>query len=321
MKVLNKVVLLSASMLVPAISQAETIEWTSGQLGGGWYSMSSGLANLIKKENPEFNLKVVPGGGTANPTKVNRGRSQLGWGLDTFTYQAHTGTVLFNGKPHKELSTIGMSFSDVYSHFIRAQDAEYKTVEEILQGKNVKIGIIQRGSSGEQAFRWIMEANDTDYNTLRKKQGFKINHGSFAELSAQFKDGQVDYIFGNLGLPGAVVIEMGQSRDLAFVDFSEQQLDKLNKNYGLLPTAIPANTYQGVNTGANTIKMATTLMVNNSVSVDTVYKITKSICDNQDKLTSIHSSMSVFDCATSMSDAPAPIHPGAAKYFKEKGYL
>ncbi|MGF1734714.1 TAXI family TRAP transporter solute-binding subunit [Photobacterium satsumensis] len=321
MKMLNKVVLLSAAMLVPVASHAETIEWTSGQLGGGWYSMSSGLANLIKKDNPEFNLKVVPGGGTANPTKVNRGRSQIGWGLDTFTYQAYTGTVLFNGKPHDDLQTIGMSFSDVYSHFIRAKDAQYQSLEEILQGKNVKLGIIQRGSSGEQAFRWIMEANDTDYNTLRKKQGFKINHGSFAELSSQFKDGQIDYVFGNLGLPGAVVIEMGQSRDLAFVEFSEQQLEKLNKNYGLLPTAIPGKTYQGVAEDSHTIKMATTLMVNKSVSNETVYKITKSLCDNQAQLPSIHDSMSVFDCATSMQDAPAPIHPGAEQYFKEKGYL
>lgn len=321
MKNLMKVISVSSCLCFSGVALAETIEWTSGQLGGGWYSMSSGLANIIKKDNPDFNIKVVPGGGTANPTKVNRGRSQLGWGLDTFTFQAHTGTVLFDGKKHEDLRTIGMSFSDVYTHFIRAEDAKYTTIEEVLTGKDVKIGVIQRGSSGEQAFRWILEANNTDYDTLRKKQGFKINHGSFSELSSQFKDGQVDYVFGNLGLPGSVVIEMNQSRPVGFVNFGVEQLSKLYSNYGFLDARIPANTYSNVAQDASTIKMSTTLMVSSKVSDDTVYKITKSICEDQNALSTIHNSMSVFDCKTAMQSAPAPIHPGAAKYYSEQGYM
>lgn len=321
MKNLMKVISVSSCLCFSGVALAETIEWTSGQLGGGWYSMSSGLANIIKKDNPDFNIKVVPGGGTANPTKVNRGRSQLGWGLDTFTFQAHTGTVLFDGKKHDDLRTIGMSFSDVYTHFIRAEDAKYTTIEEVLTGKDVKIGVIQRGSSGEQAFRWILEANNTDYDTLRKKQGFKINHGSFSELSSQFKDGQVDYVFGNLGLPGSVVIEMNQSRPVGFVNFGVEQLSKLYSNYGFLDAHIPANTYSNVAQDASTIKISTTLMVSSKVSDDTVYKITKSICEDQNALSTIHNSMSVFDCKTAMQSAPAPIHPGAAKYYSEQGYM
>lgn len=321
MKIFTKVVALSTSLCISSIANAQTIEWTSGQLGGGWYSMSSGLANIIKKENPDFNIKVVPGGGTANPTKVNRGRSQLGWGLDTFTFQAHTRTVLFEGKKHDDLRTIGMSFSDVYTHFIRAKTAKYKTIEEVLAGKDVKIGVIQRGSSGEQAFRWILEANNTDYDTLRKKQGFKINHGSFSELSSQYKDGQVDYVFGNLGLPGSVVIEMNQSRPVGFVNFGVEQLSKLYSSYGFLDARIPSNTYANVSQEASTIKMSTTLMVSSKVSDDTVYKITKFICEDQNALSTIHNSMSVFDCKTAMKSAPAPIHPGAAKYYSEQGYM
>lgn len=321
MKKLTKIIAVSGCLCLSGSVLAETIEWTSGQLGGGWYSMSSGIANIIKKDNPDFNIKVVPGGGTANPTKVNRGRSQMGWGLDTFTHQAYTGTVLFDDKPHKDLRTIGMSFSDVYTHFIRAQDAEHKTIEEVLAGEDVKIGIIQRGSSGEQAFRWILDSNNTDYDTLRDEQGFKINHGSFSELSSQFKDGQVDYVFGNLGLPGSVVIEMNQSRPLGFVNFSVDQLEKLHSNYGLVDAVIPSGTYQNVSENALTIKMSTTLMVSSKVSDETVYNMTKSLCENQSSLVSIHNSMRVFDCKTAMKGAPAPIHPGAVKYYAEQGYM
>jgi TRAP-type uncharacterized transport system substrate-binding protein len=66
--------------------------------------------------------------------------------------------------------------------------------------------------------------------------------------------------------------------------------------------------------------MGTTLTVNADVSTDTVYKILKSICSNQDKLGAIHNSMKVFDCKTAGKDAPSPLHPGAVKYYKEMGY-
>ena len=62
--------------------QAETLEFTAGQIGGGWYTMASGMAKIIMEANPDIIVKVVPGGGTANPSKVNAGKSQLGMGLD-----------------------------------------------------------------------------------------------------------------------------------------------------------------------------------------------------------------------------------------------
>ena len=283
--------------------------------------MASGLSNLIRETNPELTIKVVPGGGTANPTKVNRGRSQLGWGLDTLTYQASKGEVLFENKAHDDLMMIGMSFSDLYTHFIRAQNAPYDSIEELLRnGRNAKIGVIKRGSSGEQAFRWLMENYGVDYQALRKR-GFKINHGSFSELSSQFKDGQVDYVFGNLGLPAAVVIDMSQARKLEIMNFDESLLSSLNQSYGFLSGNIPAGTYENAGNQATTLKMATTLVVNRKVSDDVVYSLTKTLCENQERLTTVHASMSSFECSTAFNDSPAPLHPGAVKYYREKGFL
>lgn len=322
MKIIKKAAIIGSIAILPSISIAQTLEWTSGQLGGGWYSMASGIANLLQKDNPELNLKIVPGGGTANPSKVNKGRSQLGFGLDTFTYQASTGTSLYEGKPHPEIRMIGMSFSDIYTHFIRAKDAKYSSIEEILKtGKDVQIGITKAGSSDEQAFRWLMKTYNTSYKDLRDNRGFKINHGSYSELSSQFKDGQIDYAFMNLGVPGAAIIDMSQARPLNLINFPDELLKKLRADFGFLSGDIKAGTYKGADENATTIKMATTLMAAKSVSEDTIYKITKSLCENQDKLASIHSSMAVFDCATAAKDSPAPVHPGAAKYYKEKNYL
>ncbi len=318
-KILHKSAVIALAAGLSFSASAETVEWSSGQLGGGWFTMASGIANVIKSTNPDLTIKVVPGGGTTNPTKVERGISQFAWGLDTFTYQASKGTVLYKGKAHPNLAMVGMSFSDIYYHLVATKDAKYTSVKDLMEnGKDVDIAVVKRGSSGEQAFRWIMDAYGTSYEDL-KKRGFKINHGNFSEMSSQFKDGQVDYVFGGSGLPGATIIDMSQARPMQLINFSQETLATLNKQFGFLSGEIPAGTYKGVN-AANTIRMATTLLVNKDVSVDTVYKVTKALCENTDKLVSIHNSMKVFDCSSAFKNAPAPVHPGAVKYFKEQGY-
>ncbi|MBN3562765.1 TAXI family TRAP transporter solute-binding subunit [Aliamphritea spongicola] len=319
-KILNQVCSAAIALGVSVSANAEVLEWTSGQLGGGWFTMASGVSNLVKDAYPDLTLKIVPGGGTTNPTKIDRGISQFGWGLDTFSYQASKGVVLYNNKPHENLMMVGMSFSDIFYHMVASENAKYNSIEDLLKnGKDVNIAVVKRGSSGEQAFRWMMEQFGTSYEDL-KDRGFKINHGNFSEMSSQFKDGQVDYVFGGQGLPGAAMIDMGQARKMHLVNFSDKTLKGLNEKYGFLSGTIPAETYEGV-AAANTIKMATTLLVGKNVSEDTVYKVTKTLCENNAKLSSIHASMKAFDCATAFKNAPAPVHPGAAKYYKEAGYM
>jgi uncharacterized protein len=96
----------------------------------------------------------------------------------------------------------------------------------------------------------------------------------------------------------------------------------MSQTYGYSKAVFPADTYPAAQDGdVPTIIMATTLMVGADVSEDAVYKITKTLCEHQGELPAIHQSMEVFDCATATENAPAPIHPGAQKYYKEKGYM
>ena len=67
--------------------------------------------------------------------------------------------------------------------------------------------------------------------------------------------------------------------------------------------------------------MSTIMFARNSVSTNTVYNITKAICENEADLEKIHSSMKNFSCKTATLNAPLPVHPGAAKYYREMGYI
>ncbi len=82
---------LGGTLALPFVRAAraqQTFEFVAGSLGGGWYTMAAGVAALVKDDNPEIQIRVVPGGGLANPTRVNNNQSQMGWGIDAFTAAA-----------------------------------------------------------------------------------------------------------------------------------------------------------------------------------------------------------------------------------------
>lgn len=299
-------------------ASAQNIEWVAGQLGGGWYTMATGMAKLVQDKNPGMTVKVVPGGGTANPTKIEQGQSQLGMGLDIFAKASVDGTELYTGKPHKKVMMIGQSFSDNYLHAIRAEGAKL-SFEEVFKTPGVKIGVTKAGSSDEMSFRYVMAHYGTSYEKMRAA-GAKFVQGDYNELSNAWKDKQVDYMFIVLGIPGAAVIDMAQGRGGELMAYPKPLMDAMAAKYGYSQGAFPRATYPRLQSAdVPALIMATTLMVSADLPEDVVYKITKTLCENTAELPKIHASMEVFDCKTAVKVRPVPVHPGALKYYREKG--
>lgn len=319
---MNKIKIGMLSLCLSAsIVSAQTIEWTSGQLGGSWFTMSAGIAKIIETANNDLRIKVVPGGGVTNPSKINKGRSQIGISVGPLAYLAGKGKDVYNNKPHTNISMIGMSLSDTKFHVIRAADSKYKNIGELLtKGENQKIGITKVGSSDEKIFSWIMKYYGTSYSKL-KERGFKITFANVNELSSQYKDGMTDYVVLNTGAPNGGVIDMLISRDGEVSQLPAKLLTHLKATYSMTDTTIPKGLYKGQNSTSLTANSAAILLVSNTLSTQTVYKITKSICEKQSTLSDIHASMKVFDCKIAVKSRPVPVHAGALKYYKEMGYI
>jgi uncharacterized protein len=317
---LRAIAMSAVAFLAASPSGAQTIEFVAGQLGGGWYVMSTGMAKIMQDKNPGLQVKVVPGGGAANPTKIEQGQSQLGMGLDIFAKAAHDGAGVYEGKPHKKLRMIGQSFSDNYLHFLRAAGSA-ETLDTIMTRKDIKIGVTKAGSADELTYRFVMEHYGQSYDKLRG-QGWKIVQGDYNDLANAFKDRQVDYMFIVLGIPGAAVIDMAKGRKAELMPWPAELASTLAKKYGYSQGAFPKTTYPDAQTAdVPTIIMATTLMTSADVPDDVIYKVTKTLCEGQAELPKIHASMDAFNCKTAVKTQPIPVHPGAAKYFKEQGFF
>lgn len=307
-----------APFIRPAQAQA-TLEWVAGSLGGGWYTMATGAAQIVQEANPDITLRVVPGGGVANPTRVQNGVSQLGFGLDFLVASAIKGEEPYR-EPHTRLAHCGVGWSPTEHHMLRRTDAGPTDMKAILTMPNLRIGTPQTSSSDTLVLAKILAEYGSSFEAIRRAGG-RVLHGSYNDIAAAYGDNQVDYLYVALARPAAMIMEIGRGRRAGtLVEFPQALRDALTSKYGLSQGIIPAGTYPGMQSAdVQVTTMDTVLLAAVSLPDDTVYRIVKSLIAAKPRLGAIHPSMAAFDPAKGCKYPGAPLHPGARRAFAEAG--
>ncbi|MEK7371411.1 MAG: TAXI family TRAP transporter solute-binding subunit [candidate division NC10 bacterium] len=319
--------LLTLSLLgLPALPAAAqpSLTWTAGAVGGGWYAISGGMAELIR-EKAGLNIKVIPGGGTQNPVLVEKGDADLGMGLPPLLGAAVRGEDPYPGQKHPGLRAIAGNMSLNTFHFYVAADSDFAklSMEEIFKGKKpIRLAISKPGSSDVWVFEKVMEYYKISYKDW-EAAGARFFRGSYAEQAGAFKDRNVDGTFTFLALPGASVTEASVGRNLKLLAFAKPLLQHL-AGFGLGEGPIPAGTYPKAANGNEPVlsaTMGTTITVNARMSNDTAYLLAKTLNDNVDRVRKIHGSLADYDPSKGHLYLGVALHPGAEKYYREKGWL
>jgi len=313
------------ALLVFTVSsvQAQTLTWTAGGVGGGWYTIAGGISNIINEKSGGITAKVIPGGGTVNPRLVDKGDCELGWGLPFLNVAAWNGEDPYD-KKHTNLRAIAGGMSLNFFHFYVAAESPIKTMDEVFkQKKALRMAISPTGTSDEWVFRKVLASYKVDYKDL-EAAGFKFFRGSYAEQASQFKDRNVDSVFTFLAIPGAAITEASIGRSLRLINFSTEALQSL-KQYGIEAGKIPGGTYPkaaNANEDVTTAIAGSVILVNKTVADDVAYRIAKVIHENLDPFRKIHGSLTPYQLKDAVTGLGLiPLHPGAEKYYKEKGVL
>ena len=196
--------------------------------------------------------------------------------------------------------------------------------EEIAAGKN-KFHLLttKAGGTGELAVRQVLALLGSSKEAVAKKGGM-VEATERSGAAETIKDGQADgwaHIVTK-GHPGATQIVT--INDMVMLPLPDKVIKGMVEKNGWAPAEIPANTFKGETRPVKTVKAATNLLVRADVPDAVVYTITKTIIENADKLRKIHAALGDFDpklAATPVLNGNCPLHPGAAKYYKEAGLL
>lgn len=312
-----------AALATPALRTAvaqTTLEWVAGSLGGGWYTMAAGLSSLIREENPDIQIRVVPGGGLANSTRINNNQSQIGWGIDAFSASAVQGIDPYSQK-HERLRCLGTGYSPTEHHFLRHTGAGPTDMRAILTQRGLRIGAPQRSSTDEMTLQRILRFLGSSPDKIRAEGGRYLN-GSYADLGTAYNDGQIDYVYVALAKPAALMQEIARGRRGGqMVAFPQDIRDHLTQQYAYAQGILPGATYPTMMTGDIPVTMMdSVILVHDSVPAEIVQKVTATLIKNAgQRLANIHQSMGGWTPQQAVGYRGVPFHPGAAAAFRASG--
>jgi TRAP transporter TAXI family solute receptor len=294
--------------------QQTTIAIATGGTGGVYYPLGGGMANILTKYVPGYAATArVTGGSVDNLKLIGSKQSEVAMVMVDAALDALKGDDKFKGNP-VDVRTLMV----LYPNRMHVVSIEGKGIEKMsdLKGKRVSTG--SPGSATEvMAFRVIEAAGlDKDKDMRRERLGV-------AESTNALKDGKIDAYFWVGGLPTAAVTDLGATPGvkIKLVDHGDV-VGKMNAKYGGIYTegVIPAKTYPGQDKD-NTISVVQNLLVANASMADKVaYDIVKTFIEHKDDLVAVHGEAKAIELANQApKNSPIPWHPGATKYFTEKG--
>src|SRR6187397_1520208 len=297
-----------------ALAQQTTIAIATGGTGGVYYPLGGGMANVLTKYVPGYAATArVTGGSVDNLKLIGSQQSEVALVMVDAALDALKGEDKFKGNP-VEVRTLMV----LYPNRMHVVSVEGRGVEKMsdLKGKRVSTG--SPGSATEvMAFRVIEAAGlDKDKDMRRERLGV-------AESVNAIKDGKIDAFFWVGGLPTAAVTDLANTPNtkLKMIDHADA-VAAMNKKYGNLyvQDTIPKDTYKGMEADNHQATVMNILVAHESMDEKTAYNIVKTIFDRLDDVIAVHKEAVNFKLENQKTAAtPIPFHPGALKYFAEKG--
>jgi TRAP transporter TAXI family solute receptor len=313
MKLLTRVIAL-LSLACAAAAQAQNISIATGGTGGVYYPLGGGMAAVLSKYVPGIQATAeVTGGSVANLQLIGTGKPYLGMTMADAGLDALKGQDKFTGKP-VPIRTLMIMYPN-RMHVATIEGTGVNTMKD-LKGKRTSTG--SGGSATEvMAFRVIEAAGlDKDRDMKRERLGV-------AESVNAIKDRKIDAFFWVGGLPTAAITDLANTPGvkIKLVDHADL-VAAMNKKYGNLyvQDVIPKDTYRGMEADNRQATVMNLLVAHQNMDDKTAYSIVKAVFEHKDDLVRVHKEAENFKLENQKAAAtPIPFHPGALKYYREKG--
>lgn len=291
--------------------------------GGTYYPVGVALATLAKvKLQPGhgINISAINSAGSGENIKLLReGEAQFAIVQGLFGAYARTGTgPIANDGPQEHLRSITMLWPNV-EHFIVKRDyVDTGTVSDFmaLEGQPVSLGRQNSGTIGSN--RTILGNMGVDMEAT-----FDLAFMGYNPSAEALQNGQIEGMNTPAGAPVTAVTRAfaAMGDDIALLEFTDEQMVEANGDFGDLWTryVIPAGTYPGQEEDVNTIAQPNFLATHADVPEETIYLFTKTVYENLPFLQGIHAATKAMSLDAAIAGLPAPLHPGAIRYYEEQG--
>ncbi|EKS29572.1 TAXI family TRAP transporter solute-binding subunit [Afipia felis] len=302
----------AVTLSAPAAHAEQFINILTGGTSGVYYPLGVAIGKIYGDKIPGVRAQVqATKASVENLNLLEQGRGELGFTLGDSLKAAVDGDEEAGFKKKlTKLRTIAAIYPN-YIQIVATAESGIKTLAD-LKGKTLSVGAPKSGT--ELNSRAILKAAGMSYKDLKQ-----VQYLPFAESVDLMKNRQLDATLQSAGLGVASLKDLSSSTEINVVAVPKATVEKIGPPF--VSVVIPANTYTGQKSDVETAAVVNYLVTNSDVSDDVAYQMTKQIFENLPELANAHVAGKDIKLEKAATGSPAPLHPGAIRYYKEKGIL
>lgn len=286
----------------------------TGNTGGVYYPYGGGLARIISRSLPRVDATAeVTAASVDNLKLIQQGKADIAFTFGDTLDDALRGRAAFDKRPVR-----ARTLAVLYPSYVQIATLEGVGIDRVadLRGKVVSTG--SPGSGTEVLALRLLRAAGLHPDRDLRRQGLSVN----ASVDA-LKDGKIDALFWSGGLPTASLLDLTSTIGLRPKLLpNDDLLPALQAAYGpslYFKEAVPAHTYPGLTSDVGVVAVANVLVVDARMPDDLAYDLTRVLFEKQRELAAVHPEGAKLTLATAIDGSPAPFHPGAIRYYRERG--
>jgi uncharacterized protein len=311
-KLIGAAAAVAVVLSAPAAQAQRFINVLTGGTSGVYYPLGVAIGKIYSDRIPNAKTQVqATKASIENLVLLQQGRGELAFALGDSLKAAWEGDAEAGFKKKMDkLRTVGAIYP-AYIQIVATSDSGIKTLVD-LKGKSLSVGAPRSGT--ELNSRAILSAAGMSYQDIGK-----VEYLPFAESVDLMKNRQLDATLQSAGLGVASLKDLSTSTDITVVSVPKEIVDKIGPPF--IALTIPANTYAGQDKDVPTAAVVNYLVTSSDVSDDLAYQMTKLIFESLPELANSHVAAKDIKLETAATGSPVPLHPGAIRYYREKGLI
>lgn len=293
------------------VAADRNISLGTGGMSGTYYPLGVAMAKVWSAAGIGINVGAEATGGSIENARFIKAKTmEVGFVESLVAEWAAKGEEMFKGNKVDNIRGLISLYPNTVQTVVKANSGINSYAD--LKGKKVSCGI--QGSSSVTTMKAVLETYGIPFSEIKPQY---LSYGPAMEL---LKDGQVDAVLVDAGAPNSAIIDISTQHKVKILSMDRANIAALVKKYPYFASAtiIPKGTYKGLDEVVTTGSLAT-LCVAAEMPDDLVYKMTKTLIEKKAEVAKGHPKGNDISLKTAVDGFSVPIHPGALKYYKEKG--
>jgi TRAP transporter TAXI family solute receptor len=304
----NILTALGALVFLCAPAAAQQITFMTGPQGGVWVPLGGALKGMWEKAIPGLQVTATPGAGIANVRGVDEDKAQIGFGNTITTVDGIEGRP-----PYPKKVTKVCQLANLYPQYFQVVVLASAKINSIADLKGKPIVVQPKGNTAELVTQHILQVHGLSYSHV--KASFQASYTDAVDL---MKDGHAQAFTLGTTVPASSVMDLASARDIKLIGIDDKILADMRKiNPGYSKSTIPANTYPKQDRPLDVIGYATHIVVACNLPEPLVHNMVKTMAGNVSDMAAVNKAITGLTPKIMAEDVGVPLHPGAAKYYKE----